>query len=348
MSHPDAYLNDFDDYDELYNPAHQERQSRRRRKPRVNPKDRKTRREAVNDVADVTAMEAGFEMTYTPARHEEGWLQDSLKAFYDMALLTDVLAMVKGGKEASVYRCQGHPDSAVDRVAAKVYRPRMFRNLRKDHMYRQGREILTPDGRPVGLHGDRVAHAIRTRSAYGLRAAHTSWLMYEYTTLQTLYQAGAAVPEPYGASANAILMGYVGDDHGPAPTLHEVTLEPDEVEPLFMEVLRNIELMLQYDVIHGDLSAYNVLYWDGAITLIDFPQVVNPHSNPIAHEILQRDITRVCEYFAGYGVESDPAAIMEALWTRYIGMTPAQRAAQEALFLSEPESDDNENESEDW
>ena len=339
MGNVNAYLNEFDDIDDVYNPARADRQGRRKRKPRVNPKDRKPRRDAAAQVADLVALEGGFETTYQPSRYEEGWLLNSLKPFVGMALITDVEAAVKGGKEASVYRCAGNPDAGLGLVAAKVYRPRMFRNLRKDHVYRQGREILTPDGRPVGLKGDRVAHAIRKKTAYGQKAAHTSWLMYEYTTLQNLYAAGAAVPQPLAASDNAILMGYVGDAFMPAPTLHEVTLEPDEVAPLFDEVLRNIDLMLGLHIVHGDLSAYNILYWAGEITLIDFPQVVNPRSNEQAYAILGRDITRICEYFAGYGLRRDPEALLERLWRRYVGQTPQERHLDDARFL--PEEDDD-------
>src|SRR5690606_26756677 len=127
----------------------------------------------------------------------------------------------------------------------------------------------------------------------------------------------AAVPQPFAAAENAILMSYHGDAQMAAPILAEVALEPDEARPLFDEALRNAALMLERDLIHGDLSAYNMLYWEGAITLIDFPQVVNSRNNPNAYYILERDITRTCEYFARQGVACDPAAITEELWYRY-------------------------------
>jgi catechol 2,3-dioxygenase-like lactoylglutathione lyase family enzyme len=44
--------------------------------------------------------------------------------------ILDVLRRVKGGKEANVYCCRTHPSTGVDLLAAKLYRPRMFRNLR--------------------------------------------------------------------------------------------------------------------------------------------------------------------------------------------------------------------------
>ncbi len=343
MPNLNTYLNDadnFDDLDTLYNPQYRDRQARRGRQPRGASKSRRTQRQrAAAKVAELATLESSPATTYTPSRYEEGWLLESLQPFYEMGLLADVLAVIKGGKEASVYRCLGHPDSGLELVAAKVYRPRMFRNLRNDHVYRQGRDILTPEGRPVGLKGERIAHAIQKKTAFGQKAAHTSWLMHEYTTLQTLHAAGAAVPQPYGAAPNAILMGYRGDEETPAPTLHEVTLEPDEVAPLFGEVLRHIELMLQHGIIHGDLSAYNILYWAGEITLIDFPQVVDPRRNREAYAILGRDITRVCDYFAGYGLQADPPAILERLWRRYIGQTPIERDADDARLRWSPDEE---------
>ncbi len=132
--------------------------------------------------------------------------------------------------------------------------------------------------------------------------------MYEYTTMQRLYQAGAAVPTPIAAGENAILMGYYGDERRAAPTLSEVSLARGEARPLFQEALRNIELLLQHNLIHGDLSAYNILYWQGRIVLIDFPQVVSLQANSSGAAILHRDVTRICEYFARQGVACNPDA----------------------------------------
>lgn len=258
-----------------------------------------------------------IETTYKPSRFEASWLLSSLKSFYDQNFITDVLAHVKGGKEASVYCCQGQSAFGLNLVAAKVYRPRQFRNLRNDQMYREGRAVLTSEGRVAKNSDQRLMRALGKKTAFGVQVQHTSWLMYEYTTLDQLYRAGAAVPKPIAASENAILMGYVGEALRAAPTLSEVRLETEEAIPLFTEAMRNIEVMLQQKMIHGDLSAYNILYWEGKITLIDFPQVTNSGNNSNARFILQRDITRVCEYFALQGVLCNPAAEFERLWTLY-------------------------------
>ena len=148
-------------------------------------------------------------------------------------------------------------------------------------------------------------NAIRKRTNYGEELRHQSWIAYEFKTLETLYEAGADVPKPYAMEKNAILMSYIGDYGNAAPTLNSVRLERDEARQLLDRVILNLNLLLDNERIHGDLSAYNILYWEGAITLIDFPQVVHPEANPSAWVIFLRDVTRVCQYFKAQGVKCD-------------------------------------------
>jgi RIO kinase 1 len=89
--------------------------------------------------------------------------------------------------------------------------------------------------------------------------------------------------------------------------------------------MRNIELMLQHNMIHGDLSAYNILYWQGCITLIDFPQVTMALTNTSAYAILRRDVQRICEYFALQGFEREATPIVDRLWWKYVGIEPVRR-----------------------
>lgn len=332
-------MNDFDQYDDyevLFDPMRSDRKARRQRKPQAHHKPKKQQDAVIDEIADTTNAEVGFETTYVPGHFEQGWLLESLRPFYDRGLIADVLARVKGGKEANVYRCQASPETGLELVAAKVYRPRMFRNLRNDKVYREGRELLTADGKH-GKPDDRMIRAVGKKTVFGQQVAHTSWLMYEYSSLERLYNAGAAVPRPISSAENALLMGYCGDAKLAAPALSEIALDADEAKPLFLEVLRNIEIMLQNSIIHGDLSAYNILYWEGEITLIDFPQVTDTRINSQAYRILQRDITRVCEYFAAQGVSSDADAIMYHMWKRYVELDDHLRAADLSVLVGDDE-----------
>ncbi len=327
----------YEEYEIQFDPMNIDRQARRQRKPEAHHQPKKQQHAVIEEIADDTVNEVSFKTTYVPGRFEEGWLLESLRPFYDRGLITDVLARVKGGKEANVYRCAAHPGTGLELVAAKVYRPRMFRNLRNDKMYREGRNVLTADGKIVKTTDHRVMRAIDKKSLFGAQVAHTSWLMYEYKTLQQLHHAGADVPQPISSAENALLMSYCGDANLAAPTLSEIKPDRDEAQPLFVTVMRNIEIMLANGVIHGDLSAYNILYWDGDITLIDFPQVTDSHSNTQAYKILDRDISRVCDYFAAQGVQTDPAAIMYRLWKRYVELDAKLQAADLSVMFPEDE-----------
>lgn len=324
-------LNAYDEYEEetaeyMDRFGLLDRKARRRKPPKANPKTGPTQAELVAQLAEDTAgLEAGFQITYQPARFEAVWLLDSLRIFYDQSLIVDVLSQVKGGKEASVYLCQAHPGTGLDLIAAKVYRPRRFRNLSNDAMYREGREILSSEGGIVKRRDSRSMRAMKKKTGFGEELLHGSWLMYEHGTLQKLHGLGAAVPKPIATGSNALLMEYVGDEQMAAPILHSVRLEPDERQPLFAEVIRNIELMLKHELIHGDLSAFNILYWEGGVKLIDFPQVTMAVSNRNAYNIFRRDVTRVCEYFRGQGVRCNAKELTDKLWWEYIGVEPGRQ-----------------------
>jgi RIO kinase 1 len=134
-------------------------------------------------------------------------------------------------------------------------------------------------------------------------------------------------------------MGYVGGETVPAPTLNAVTLEAKQAKRLYDQCLQIIELMLSLGLVHGDFSAYNILYWEGAITVIDFPQVVEPESNPNAYFIFTRDVQRICEYFATQGIKSEHAALSRALWLKY-GHSVAPPVLNEGEVVEEDDEED--------
>jgi RIO kinase 1 len=253
--------------------------------------------------------------TYPAARFEQGWLQEALGPFLDERWITDVLRKVKVGKEASVYLCRPGSQVKVPLLAAKVYRPRMLRTLKNDLLYREGRATLDDDGNTIRDLG--MLKAQKKRSMYGEDVRRQSWIAHEYYTLQALHQMGADVPRPFAMAPRAILMDYIGDPSQPAPTLNEVSLGKAEVERVFERILYNLHLLLSDGRVHGDLSAYNVLYWNGMVRVIDFPQVIRVKDNRNAWMIFERDVTRLCEYFNLQGLSIPPRPLAARLWTSH-------------------------------
>jgi RIO kinase 1 len=230
-----------------------------------------------------------------------------LDAFYDRSLITAVEGIIKIGKEASAYRCRASEELGGGLVVAKVYRARQYR-FKNDAPYMEGRERM--------LRGQ-VRRALSNKSSFGREAGTTLWVGSEWMTLQALHQAGADVPKPLALEADALLMEYLGDEDDAAPQLNRLRLRPHEARRAFEAIMRNVELMLSLNLVHGDLSSHNILWWQGRAVLIDFPQTVDPRFNGSARDFLHRDVANVCEYFQRQGIEADPVDLAEGLWRRF-------------------------------
>ncbi len=232
----------------------------------------------------------------------------SLEGFIDQGLIDDVLGGVKSGKEATVYCCSSSASPGGPLVAAKVYRSLNVRTFRDDSVYRQGRT----------RGNQRLDRGMLLKTAAGRKLRFGQWVADEYETLSILHRAGGDVPAPLARVEGVILMAYAGDAYEPAPPLAQAHLARDEAQRVFDIVLRNIELMLACNRMHGDLSPYNVLYQAGRLWIIDFPQAVDPRFNSSAQTLLERDIDRICAWAGRHGIMADAGAISRRLWGRFL------------------------------
>jgi RIO kinase 1 len=224
-----------------------------------------------------------------------------------LGLISEVLGVVKSGKEATVYLCTLSADEGL--VAAKVYRSTQVRQFANAAAY--------GDGRMRGVHR-RDAVAMTKKSKVGREMSFGRWVSEEYATLTALHAAGVAVPKPIAMSSSVIIMEYIGDEDAPATPLAAARMDHAEAERVFGVLMRNVEMMLACDRVHGDLSAYNVLYRDGDVRIIDFPQAVDARFNSNALSLLERDIENLCGHFARLGVHADGYRIARGLWARFL------------------------------
>ena len=230
-----------------------------------------------------------------------------LTEFYEKGLITEVVSLVKSGKEATVYCCRAHPSTGHAFLAAKIYRKMDNRTFKNDAVYWAGVS--------VGKRRERVAFAKKTKAGRAVQASQ--WMGREHQTMAILHAAGADVPEVLAATSGALLMEYFGDENGAAPQLQHVKLTREEAPLVLQQVLDNVALWLASHRVHADLSPFNVLYWEGRARIIDFPQSVDPRKNPNAWDLLQRDLENVGRYFARYGLEVDAAWITWDLRKQY-------------------------------
>jgi RIO kinase 1 len=128
------------------------------------------------------------------------------------------------------------------------------------------------------------------------------WASKEYKNLKRAYKAGLSVPEPIYTKNNLLIMEYIGFESIPAPKLKEIKAPKDSVN-LLNEVLYFIKNLYQKaNLVHGDLSEFNILYHNQKPVVIDISQAVTIH-HPKAEVYLVRDITNIFNYFEKIGVE---------------------------------------------
>jgi RIO kinase 1 len=230
-----------------------------------------------------------------------------LERFIEEGFITDVIRPLASGKEATIHLCRaGEFSVGHEVVVLKAYRERDRRDFRNSQTYTAGRVVR---GRP--------GRAIATKTRFGREVDEALWQAHEWETLRTLHAAGVAVPAPVVSFGSAILMEHIGEPLGSAPQLKELRPGPDDARDLFAQTMREIERMLFHNVVHADLSPFNILVWEGRVRVIDLPQAVDPRFNPNAWDLLARDLRNVCGWFAGRGVDADPESIAADLRTGF-------------------------------
>jgi len=231
-----------------------------------------------------------------------------LDPFFDRGLITRIHAKLMSGKEATVYCCRAHPATRRRFLAAKVYRKHAASAHKWAPEYFQGRERVLKE---------RTIRAIRAHSAFGKTVAAGLWVDAEYSNLCRLASAGASTPVPVARAGRAILMEFVGNGAGPAPHLDGVSLDRASAERLWGQIFGDVKLMLREHLVHGDLSPFNILVWDGDARIIDLPQAVDARFNNAAPRLLERDLRNLATFFGRSGLEVDVPRTFVDLWTRY-------------------------------
>jgi len=136
-----------------------------------------------------------------------------------------------------------------------------------------------------------------------------AWTKKEYKNLQRAYEARINVPKPIKTIDNVLVMEYLGTTSMPAPLMKDVKLE--DPQKIFNKIIEFISKMYKKaELVHGDISAYNVLMHKNKPFLIDFGQgVLVEHPNSL--EFLKRDIHNIVSYFKRLNISADENEIFD-------------------------------------
>ncbi|MGA1866469.1 MAG: serine protein kinase RIO, partial [Thermoplasmatota archaeon] len=129
-----------------------------------------------------------------------------------------------------------------------------------------------------------------------------TWARKEFMNLETMHEEGIIVPKPRAIFRNVLVMDYIEYEGKPAPQLKVLDAELDEWMEMWGVVLDTVEkLFLDCELVHADLSEYNILY-DGGPVFIDVGQSLDL-SHPKALEMLDRDLRIISTFFEKKGIK---------------------------------------------
>ena len=228
------------------------------------------------------------------------------------AAVDDELGMLKTGKEADVFLVRRHiPDTdKVSMLAAKRYRDGDHRLFHRDAGYLEGRRVRR----------SRENRAMANRSSFGKQMIAGQWAEAEFVALSRLWEIGQAsglvrVPYPVQLIGTELMMEFIGDwDTGEAaPRLAQVRTDRDDLANLWRQMTDALSVLARAQVAHGDLSPYNTLVHDGALVLIDLPQIVDVVANPQGADFIARDVRNVAGWFTQRGLRADADGLLDRL-----------------------------------
>jgi len=233
-------------------------------------------------------------------------MRDPLAPLLADGVIDEVVARLKSGKEADLWLVRHRGEI----LAAKVYKARQARSFKNDAAYKEGRRVRDT----------RTQRAIDRGSRFGQAAAEEAWKAKEADALHTLHAAGVRVPKPVMFYEGVLLMEVVVDGEGrPAPRLIDARVPREHAAALYADLRGQMVRMLHCDLVHGDLSPYNVLLGCNGPVVIDFPQVVGAAHNSQAEAFFQRDLQNLRRFFTAH----DPALHASAgdgreIWRAYV------------------------------
>ncbi|KQW53521.1 serine/threonine protein kinase [Nocardioides sp. Root1257] len=211
------------------------------------------------------------------------------------------LGILKTGKEADAFlveRAVPGSDAPGESVVmvAKRYRSNEHRTFHRAASYTEGRSVKR----------SRDERALKRKSTWGKIVASSEWAISEWDALKRCWALGLPVPYPVQIDGVELLMEWITDDEGEsAPRLAQTRPEPALLASYFDQLREALVTLVGNGLVHGDLSAYNILAAGERLVIIDLPQVVDLAGNAAGLDFLLRDCTNVCTWFRSRGLEVD-------------------------------------------
>ena len=137
-----------------------------------------------------------------------------------------------------------------------------------------------------------------------------AWVQREYKNLHRSFEFGVVVPKPLALKHNVLVEELIGDAQSGEVALPLKDSAPKEPEAFLDLIIAQMRLMYhKAGLVHGDLSAFNILNKGEEPVLIDFSQCTLV-KNRVSSELLARDVKNVLQYFKKLGIERDQEEVV--------------------------------------
>jgi RIO kinase 1 len=137
-----------------------------------------------------------------------------------------------------------------------------------------------------------------------------NWTKKEFSNLKLFEKAGVRAPRPIAFKKNVLLMEFIGEEGVPDSTLKQ--MGADTPERTLDTILGYVKKLYKNEIVHADLSEYNVLMHMGEPVIIDVGQAVLLN-HPKAEEFLERDVATMLKYFRKYGIKKDEKEVLKEI-----------------------------------
>ncbi|KAK1606585.1 hypothetical protein QYE76_030258 [Lolium multiflorum] len=188
---------------------------------------------------------------------------------------------ISTGKEANVYHATKKDGSE---LAIKVYKT----------------SVLVFKDRDRYVQGDyRFRHGY---CKHNPRKMVKTWAEKETRNLIRVGEKGIRCPKPVHLKLHVLAMEFIGKGGVHAPRLKDAALSDDKLRVAYFEIVTTMRTLYQKcKLVHGDLSEYNILYYEGHLYIIDVSQSVDL-DHPLALDFLKEDCLHVNDFFEKRGV----------------------------------------------
>ncbi|CAL1596652.1 unnamed protein product [Knipowitschia caucasica] len=233
-------------------------------------------------------------------------------------VLENINGCISTGKESVVFHANGgslEEEPVPSEVVLKVFKTTLneFKNrdryIKDDYRFKERFSKLNP------------------------RKVIRLWAEKEMHNLSRLQKAEIPCPEVVLLKKHILVMSFIGANHIPAPKLKDAILNQDELNAAYQQVLQMMKTMFsECNLVHADLSEYNMLWHQDKVWLIDVSQSVEP-MHPHGLEFLFRDCRNVATFFRRRGAAE---ALSEFdLFNAVSGLDLTVCAEDEAGFMSQ-------------